>query len=104
MNEHLLLVMDLMMMMTMMILDVGRDHVILYLIILLTGLDLGMIHLVLRMTEDIFVLDLVMTIKGLGGGNRQVLHSSFVWTLLRLCLSVSPSKRNLPLVVLDQQQ
>ena len=66
------------MMMTMMILDVGRDHVILYLIILLTGLDLGMIHLVLRMTEDIFVLDLVMTIKGLGGGNRQVLHSSFV--------------------------
>ena len=94
--------MDLMMMM--MISGVGHDRVIPYLIISLTGLDLETIHLVQRMTEDIFVLDLVMTIKGLGGGNRQNLQNSIVWILLRLRPSVNPSKRSLPLVVLDQQQ
>ena len=78
MNDHLLLMMDLTMMMTMTGLDVGHDLAILYLIILLTGLDQEMTHLNQRMTEDIFVLDLVMTIKGLGGGNRQDLQNSIV--------------------------
>ena len=96
--------MDLTMMMTMTGLDVDHDHAILYLIILLTGLDQEMIHLNQKMTGDIFVLDLVMTIKGLGGGINQDLQNSIAWILLHLRLSDNPSKRSRHLVVLDQQQ